>query len=592
MLRLDGGPVNPHWLGQTFTEANWAVHTFESRGSGAMATSGVCRVAGMDRGSDPQCSSGIVYAGNVRLDNREALASLVRSTPGRQPTDLEIVVAAYLKWGESSPRYLNGDFAYVLWDRRASRLLAACDPMGGRSLYMGVTPDVLVCGQRARTVATLLPGGARPNREFLIDYLENGPTTDVEQTAFQGVSLLPPGYVMVAESGRISRRRYTVIGEWPLDLCRTEQEYDERFLELLTRSVQRRLYGANVAALHLSGGLDSSGITCVAGMLKRGGAVEARLTAHSLTFRETPQFDESEFQHQILSAFPEVQGIGIESDGLWAWKRVFVEGNYVPDDLETYTMQQPLNLALAASARHASATVVLTGEGADQLLGASSGRDFLAETPIRFWGPELTRLKRSLGSVKAVREGLLAIRSAARWRFSRETGSLGPLGRSSLGSYGADLAYRRVVCATLRGRHSQRNRSAFYGLDVRFPFLDRALVEFVLRLPRSVRLNHGYPKQKAIFRRAMAGIMPEAVRVRTRLTPVTFLEARGLQRERATLDEVVRSSRAVRLDLLTEPALRRAYASALQPRPRVAGTSFYRFIDVESWLRSLPNSGV
>ncbi len=531
----------------------------------------------------PSPGSHVICAGEVRLDNREEIEAV---TGGGARSDLDLVMAAYRKWGASCPQYLVGDFAFVLWDPRSQRLLAACDPMGIRPLYTGVDTDVLVCGARARTVAAALPGRQDLNRAFLIRYLAEGGTSDIEETAFRAVSRLPPGYSLVSERGRVSRQRHASIGDWPEERFVREDDYVERFRELLIGSVRRRLHGVPRAAVHLSGGLDSSSLTCIAGMLKRTGAIFADVSAHSLTFPGTPDSDESAFQRCVLAEYPEVSGHQVAADDLWAWKGLFGDLAYAPDDLETYSMQRPLNLALAESVSATSATTVLIGEGADQLLGASVGRDFIAEAPVLAAAAELRRLSRRRGALRAAREGLAAVRSFARWRF-REDIPAGPLTRPSLGSYGGDLAYGRLLCASLRGRSTQRNRAEARGATVELPFLDRALVEFVLRLPRTFRASRGRPKHKVILRRAMTGVLPDLVRERTRLTPVSFLEPRGLQHEQRVLDCVVATSAVARLGLASEAAVRAAYAAARTADSPSAVASFRRLMDVESWLRSL-----
>ncbi len=132
---------------------------------------------------------------DARLDNREELAAQLRDDIGtRSPSDAQLILAAYRRWGEDCPRHLVGDFAFLLWDARDRRLVGARDPLGVRLLHYCQIGETLVA---ATSVAGVLAGlDSRPpvNTPLIRDLLSHRFTRWVQETAYETIFRVPPGY--------------------------------------------------------------------------------------------------------------------------------------------------------------------------------------------------------------------------------------------------------------------------------------------------------------------------------------------------------------------------------------------------------------
>ncbi len=209
---------------------------------------------------------GLILAWDGRLDNRVELIGVLKHyiDDGLSSiTDVQLVAAAYRKWGVKFPTRLIGDFAFSLWDESRRRLLLVRDPVGTRPLYYLVGSErVLWCSDL--TALTDVSGlGLELDEDYVAGFLSFG--KDVSRTPFVDVKAVRPGFVVSIEDlGIVQERRFW--GLCPDAEIRLENdgEYEERFVELFEESVRSRLRSDSTVMAELSGGLDSSSIVCMA----------------------------------------------------------------------------------------------------------------------------------------------------------------------------------------------------------------------------------------------------------------------------------------------------------------------------------------
>ena len=214
--------------------------------------------------------SGAVVVFDGRLDNREELLSLLRGAPGIAPDspDPALVLAAYDRWGERFPEYLNGDFALGTYDPCRRQLLLARDAIGLRPLYYYRTGDIFLFGSEIKALLAHPQVATTPNDEFISRYLLGGLNVmPQDSTCFQGISTVPPGHLLAFEGNQPRLRPY-----WhfhPLDNLDFKCRGVRRSLrELFAQAVRRRLRSAYPIAFAVSGGLDSSSIFCMSRLQK------------------------------------------------------------------------------------------------------------------------------------------------------------------------------------------------------------------------------------------------------------------------------------------------------------------------------------
>ncbi len=211
-------------------------------------------------------SGNLVITADARIDNRDELMAVLE-LPQRlleKITDSELILAAYKKWGFSCPEHLLGDFVFVIWDKNQQLLFSARDHLGVKPFYYYYQPGQnFVFASEIKALFCLPQIPCRLNEVRIADYL----TLMMEDkviTTYQEILRLPPAHVMVVKESGVQTWSY-----WALDpnhqvKMDSDQAYADEFRKIFTEAVRCRLRSAFPIASHLSGGLDSSAVTCVA----------------------------------------------------------------------------------------------------------------------------------------------------------------------------------------------------------------------------------------------------------------------------------------------------------------------------------------
>ena len=223
----------------------------------------------------PLVDDRFVMAWDGRIDNRPDVIRRLDGRAERDTTDAALVLAAYERWGLKCLDALVGDFAFVLWDRRERRLVAARDHLGVRPLhYMSdgrlwyVASQIEQLGRAAACHPIINEGVVG---EFLVGKLDLP-----EDTFFEGVRRVPPGHMLAIDRNGAA----SVTAYWAPDWDRVlhydrEQDYVDGFREFFRQAVESRLRSPDPVGLLLSEGLDSNAVATAIGELndeKRPGA--------------------------------------------------------------------------------------------------------------------------------------------------------------------------------------------------------------------------------------------------------------------------------------------------------------------------------
>ena len=460
------------------------------------------------------CNGEIFNYGELRAQLRERGHSL------RSESDVEVLLHLYEERGDGLLDGVDGQFAFALYDRRRRRLFAARDRFGVCPLFYTVVDGRLLFASEIK--ALLADPRVRPRVDVAgLDQVLSLPGLVSPRTLFAGIRSLPPGHALVFADGVVTTSVY-----WDLDYPRREDIDDSREMDalgeelraLLAAAVRRRLVADVPVGVYLSGGLDSSLLAALAG---------SRPT-FSIGFPGRAH-DESMHQEAMARTLSGVhRTISVDDEAVAAGMRSMVWHAECPVK-ESYNTCASL---LAGAAREAGVPVVLCGDGADELFGGYPGYRLDARGARRgpqgleaaleaelaatvFGEPGVFYERSLLGVRETIKRELYApaIVAGLRWVDC----SRGPLvdaervrGRHPLHqrSY-LDLKLR--LADHLLGDHGDRMAMA-HGVEPRFPFLDLALVEFVRRLPPRALVDGGV--EKAVLRRAAAGLVPEAIVIR------------------------------------------------------------------------------
>ncbi|AFZ00939.1 lasso peptide isopeptide bond-forming cyclase [Calothrix sp. PCC 6303] len=242
----------------------------------------------------------LVITSDCRIDNREELLSRLQlnNCPPEKVTDTDLILAAYQEWGEDCPQHLLGDFAFAIWDAREQKLFCVRDHMGVKPFYYYASDNVFVFGSEIKAILCLPEVPRKLNETKVGDYLASL-LQDKVNTFYQGIFRLPPAsYLTVSGKGLKIGCYWKLDPNYELQL-NSDEEYADKLREIFTEAVRCRLRSAFPIGSHLSGGLDSSSVTCVARQLLVG---EKKPLLHTFSniFNAVPECDERPFIEAVL----------------------------------------------------------------------------------------------------------------------------------------------------------------------------------------------------------------------------------------------------------------------------------------------------
>ncbi len=497
--------------------------------------------------------SSCVALADARLENRDALIADVggelRSITGSD--DAALVLAAYEKYGDQFAERLSGDFAVAIWDPRSRAIVAARDVFGVRQLFFACTGPVAGVSSTIEALRAALPICDRPNRALLQAFLDSEFEHWTRETAILGIHRVPAGHVVVIRNEKAIVRRYHQWAPRPELRSRSDRDLAAEYAHLFTQSVRAKMDDGPTAVL-LSGGLDSSAIGGVAYDQRRRAGAAADLAFIATRFPDTASADEGVFSDAMLNACPGATGISIPGERQWSFKELGGDDDYSEVEPD-FGYVRTMGLSRLRVAAAAGCKVVLSGHWGDQLMTSRADqRSWLRRTVTR-----ARRAARGLPAPPAAPEFAAPFAANCHWLLSSGQASAGLAHMS----YGAE----------------------HIGVSWRFPYLDRALVEFMLNVPDRVRNQHGRPKW--ILRAGLDGVLPTLVRDRVTKSHISDISLRGPVREARRLKPLFEDSRVVSLGLRSPAELRRVWRNATDHPTVIHFRILARVVAVETWLR-------
>jgi asparagine synthase (glutamine-hydrolysing) len=462
-------------------------------------------------------------------------------------SDTEVILHLYEDEGEECVHSLNGQWAFAIWDVRRSRLFLSRDRMGVRPLFYARTASRFLFGSEIKAVFADREVPREIDRQALSDVFTYWCTLP-PRTVFRDVHELPPGHSLVLEGRDVSVRRYWDLSfsgnAEPLDAA-GEQRSADTLLSHLISATKLRLRADVPVGAYLSGGLDS---TVTAALIRQFGP--SHLKTFSVAF-EDPEFDESRFQQEAVTYLgTEHHQVRCTADDIGA---IFPEVIRHAEKPVLRTAPAPLFL-LSRAVRQHGYKVVLTGEGADEVLG---GYDIFKEAKIRAFcaaHPEsrlrpllLKRLYPYLPNVQAqpgayMREFFSSngngpdspfFSHLPRWRMTsglklfltdavreadsgRDHDAVRQLLPARFDSWHPFEKAQYLEAAYLLPGYilsSQGDRMAMANaVEGRFPFLDHNVVEFACTLPPALKMK--VLNEKYLLKRCVNGLVPRGVKAR------------------------------------------------------------------------------
>ncbi|MGW2921122.1 asparagine synthase (glutamine-hydrolyzing) [Streptomyces angustmyceticus] len=537
------------------------------------------------------------YSGEVYnyLELRAELEALGRTF--RTHSDTEVVLHAYLQWGEAFTERLNGMYAFALWDPRKQELLLVRDRMGIKPLYYHPTPDGVLFGSEPKAV--LAHPSVRPavDAEGLAELLTFTKTPG--HAVYRGLHEVRPGHVVRVGRGGVTVRRYWALTarEHTDDLATTIAH----IRALLDDIVTRQLIADVPLCTLLSGGLDSSALTALAA---RALAAQGRGPVRSFAVDFTGHTEN--FTPDDLRGTP---------DGPYAHALAeHVRSDHHDIVLDTAALMDPGHRAAVLAARdlpngfgdgdtslyllfravREQSTVALSGESADEVFGGYRW----------FHDPESVHAG-TFPWIAAGLSGRFAGGNATREALLDK----GLLAKLDLPGYEADRyreALAEVPYADGDTGHQRRMREISYlhltrfvqilldrkdrasmavGLEVRVPFCDHRLVDYVFNTPWAMKTFDG--REKSLLRAATRDVLPDLVADRVK-SPYPSTQDPGYNEAlRAGLTALAADRDAPVRPLLDRTALAAATADGASRDIRPAAELV---LGMDAWLRTTGTS--
>nr|MBC7244581.1 asparagine synthase (glutamine-hydrolyzing) [Chloroflexota bacterium] len=449
-------------------------------------------------------------------------------------SDTEVLVHGYEEWGDKLPIHLNGIFAFALWDVRRQRLFLARDHLGIKPLYYAALPGGGIAFASELKALLPLPHWSCELDPLALDWFLATRYIPAPRSIYLGVRKLPPAhYLTIGVDEPLRLHRYWDIQFVP-ERAFTWSQHLAELRERLTHSVRRQMISDVPLGAFLSGGIDSS---IVVGLMAQ--ASSAPVRTFSVVFPDWPGLDESPYARLVADHFQTVHAeIVVETNIAREWPLLAQALDEPFADPATF----PTWLMARETRRHI--TVVLTGEGADELFAGYNWYGWHRPWPIPV--PLRNPLRRLTQFLLAGRRG----RHNATARLSPDfatfyaqsilssvtqaeerTRLYQPEWLACLESLAPEIDLAPLLAATTERSWQSRiqeldlkvwlegdplvkadRASMLTSLEARVPFLDVEVVEWAARVPPELHRRDGV--SKALLRAAFAELLPQPIRHR------------------------------------------------------------------------------
>ncbi|MEV4003879.1 asparagine synthase (glutamine-hydrolyzing) [Actinomadura sp. NPDC049753] len=502
----------------------------------------------------------------------------------RTRSDTEVLLTAYLQWGADLVTRLNGMYAFAIWDEHARRLLLVRDRLGIKPLYYARVGDGIIFGSEPKALLAHPEMKAEVDLEGLAELTAVPRARTPGHAVYRGMRELKPGCLVVADASGCRESRY-----WRLEARPHTEDFratTDEVRSLLTDIVRRQIVADVPVGTLLSGGIDSSAITALAAREFAG-----ELTSYSVSvpsparpgsdlWRPSPDEPYARLVAERLGLKHSVVQVDTDSlvEGLDRGLRARDLPGWGDLDVSMYHL---------FSGVRGDCTVALSGESADEMFGGYTWQ--VDDRYVRHT---------SFPWMYARRQPQFLLREEVRRAIRPE-------------DYEADR-YREALAEVPHvdgeDRTGRRQREVFHlgltrwlgalldrkdrmsmavGLEVRVPFADHRLAEYLFNVPADMKADGG--TEKALLRRACADLLPEEIVNRPKSAYPASRDPGYVETLKNLVIEMIDEPGAPLFDLMDRAEVRRAVTSELDalPGPITARTSaigLSYLLELNRWL--------
>lgn len=469
-----------------------------------------------EHGHQPMQSGACTIVYNGELYNTPDLRRELerRGHVFRTRTDTEVVLEAYQEYGTAMSEYLEGIYAFAIWDEEKTRLFCCRDRFGVKPFFYTVREGAFVFGSELKALFACPGIVPRADEDTWREILGICPARTPGSGVFQDILELRPAHQLIFDEHGLHVERY-----WNVESLEHQESYDDtvaHLRELLVSAIERQLVSDVPLCTLLSGGLDSSYITAVAAK---------DYEKQGLPPLETYSFDYTDNQKYFKAS-------SFQPDADWPWVERMQEAFSTRHTVLTCpqeTLVELLDEAMEAKDLPGMADcdssllffcremrkkhiVSLSGECSDELFGGYPWfhrADMLAADTFP-WCMDLTA---RTGVLRPELVKRLELEEAVRQRYRDAVAETPRLeGESSQDARRREIGWLNLTWFMTNLLDRKDRMSMATGLEIRVPFCDHHVVEYVWNIPWEMKSRGGVRKQ--VLRDAAQGILPEDVRNR------------------------------------------------------------------------------
>jgi asparagine synthase (glutamine-hydrolysing) len=520
-------------------------------------------------------------------------------------TDTEVIIAAYARWGADCLKHFNGMFAFAIWDDQEKELFIARDRLGIKPLYYFYTNGIFAFSSELRSLLASDLISKKIDEDSLVDYLRYQ-TVHAPHTIIKGVKMLMPGHYIEMKNEQLKIKKY-----WDLvnnmshaSDGKSYKEICKDVNDLLTKAVERRLIADVPFGAFLSGGIDSSAIV---GLMSK--VSTEKVKTFSITFDESG-FSEAKYAELIAKKFnTDHHEIKLKAtDFIDQWPNALKAMDHPSGDgVNTYVVSK--------ATKEAGITMALSGLGGDELFAGYSVFNHALKLKQNNWLNTIPLFMRSAGGsvFSKVKPGVPSQKIAELLKQDVISfNSLYPLTRQVLmdkqilGILHSDqLTGNRVSEIISEIQLSANNyqltttsiaeistymqnvllrdadqMSMAHALEVRVPFIDYTLVEYILGIPDKYKVPTS-PKKLLVD--ALGDLLPDEITNRPKMG-FAFPWKLWIKNELRTFCEQKMIALSKR-KLFNEQGILKLWKDFLSNDPRITWSRIWYLVVLENWLQ-------
>jgi len=450
----------------------------------------------------------------------------------RTNSDTEVIIHGYKQWGDDVLNRLNGMFGLAIWDVRQRRLVLARDPFGIKLIYYRIDDESLTFGSEMRAVRATMPGRAEIDPTSLNLFLRYRYTPS-PYTILKGVHKLAPGTKLTVQNGAYEVSRWYKFKPEPFAPTKSVDEAREELLAIYKTAVRRQLISDVPVGLLLSGGIDSG---LLLGLMNLNGSSWPTYTVgYGSTFADDELGDAAETARLL----------GSKHNSVTITKSIFEEAlpKIVIALEEPIAASSIVPMYFVCQRARQDVKVALVGQGPDELFGGYRRHlgvrygELWSRLPSWMRAP-ISSTVRALPRNETLKRGVYSLAIPDRMRRYQHVLSILPDGQvedlfqagllaansgDSILECWADLANLMGGTDELGGLQFLEVRSTLpdellmyadklsmaHGLELRVPFVDKEIVEYVERLPASLKVRNG--SRKWLHRQVCGTYLPNSI---------------------------------------------------------------------------------